>query len=100
VHHLREGFEFSPIKATPISVNYHTWWLAEKTDGPLLGERHAHRLLFPGGAASGHVGQEIDVQVNAPLTPHSCSGGGLRAHVHRASSSSRPRLGRPTASPT
>ena len=68
VHHLREGFEFSPIKATPISVNYHTWWLAEKTDG-LYAASGARIAFVPGGAASGHVGQEIDVQVTRPLTP-------------------------------
>jgi hypothetical protein len=68
VHHLREGFEFSPVKATPISVNYHTWWLAEKTDG-LYAASGARIASVPGGAASGHVGQEIDVQVTRPLTP-------------------------------
>ena len=68
VHHLREGFEFSPIKATPISVNYHTWWLAEKTDG-LYAASGARIASVPGGAASGHVGQEIDVQVTRLLTP-------------------------------
>ena len=28
IHHLREGIEITPIKATPISLNYHSWWLA------------------------------------------------------------------------
>jgi len=68
VHHLREGFEFSPIKATPISVNYHTWWLAEKTDG-LYAASGARIAFVPGGAASGHVGQEIDFQMTRALTP-------------------------------
>jgi len=67
-HHLREGFEFSPVKATPISVNYQTWWLAEKTDG--LYAANGSRIAFvAGGAASSHVGQEIDVQVTRALTP-------------------------------
>ena len=67
-HHLREGVEFSPVKATPISVNYQTWWLAEKTDG--LYAANGNRIAFvAGGAASSHVGQEIDVQVTRALTP-------------------------------
>jgi len=68
VHHLREGFEFSPFKATPIAVNYHTWWLAETTDG--LYAASGNRIAFvPGGAASGHVGQEIDFLVTHALMP-------------------------------
>jgi len=68
VHHLREGFEFSPIKATPVSVNYHTWWLASKTDG-LYNAGGARTAFVAGGAASGHVGQEIDLLVSRALTP-------------------------------
>ncbi len=68
VHHLREGVEFSPFKATPISVNYHTWWLAEKTDG-LYAASGARIAFVAGGAANGHVGQEIDFQVSRALTP-------------------------------
>jgi hypothetical protein len=67
IHHLREGFEFSPFKATPISLNYHSWWLAEKTDG-LYASSGTQIARVPGGAASSHVGQEIDVQVTRPLT--------------------------------
>ena len=68
VHHLREGFEFSPIKATPISLNYHSWWLAEKVDG-LYAASGALLARVPGGAADSHVGQELDVQVSRALTP-------------------------------
>jgi hypothetical protein len=67
IHHLREGVEFSPFKATPISLNYHTWWLAEKTDG-LYAASGTQIARVVGGAASAHVGQEIDVQVTRPLT--------------------------------
>jgi len=68
VHHLREGFEFSPIKATPISLNYHSWWLAEKTDASYAASG-ALLARVPGGAADSHVGQELDVQVSRALTP-------------------------------
>jgi hypothetical protein len=68
VHHVREGFEFSPLKATPISVSYHSWWLAEKTDG-LYGANGALLARVAAGAASSHVGQELDLQVTRALTP-------------------------------
>jgi hypothetical protein len=68
VHHLREGIEFSPFKNTPIGVNYHTWWLADTGDG-LYAASGALVARVPGGAASSHVGQEIDIQVSRALTP-------------------------------
>ncbi len=68
IHHLREGVEFSPFKNTPIGVNYHTWWLADKTDG-LYTASGALAARVAGGAASSHVGQEIDVQITRALTP-------------------------------
>jgi len=68
IHHLREGFEFSPFKATPISLNYHSWWLAEKTDG-LYAASGTLIARVAGGAASSHVGQELDLQITRPLTP-------------------------------
>jgi hypothetical protein len=68
VHHIREGVEFSPFKATPISLNYHSWWLAERTDG-LYAASGALLARVAGGAASAHVGQELDVQVTRALTP-------------------------------
>ena len=69
IHHIREGVEITPIKATPISLNYHSWWLASGTDG-LYSASGA--LLVPrvaGGATSTHVGQEIDLQVTRAITP-------------------------------
>jgi hypothetical protein len=67
VHHLRQGVEFSPFKATPISLNYHSWWLAEKTDG-LYAASGALLARVAGGAADSHVGQELDIQIARPLT--------------------------------
>jgi hypothetical protein len=79
IHHLREGIEISPFKATPIAVNYQTWWLAEKADG--LYAANGNRIAFvAGGAASRHVGQELDVQVTRALTPQLQVAGGY-AHV-------------------
>jgi hypothetical protein len=68
VHHIREGFEFTPIKATPISVSYHSWWLASRHDA-LYAASGAAIARVAGGASSTHVGQEIDIQVTRALTP-------------------------------
>lgn len=75
VHHFREGVEFSPFKATPIAVSYHTWWLASRTDG-LYAANGAQIARVVAGAASTHVGHEIDVQVSRPLTPQLALTGG------------------------
>jgi hypothetical protein len=69
IHHIREGVEITPFKATPISLNYHSWWLASATDGLYAA---SGALLVPrvvGGAANTHVGQELDLQVSHPITP-------------------------------
>jgi hypothetical protein len=79
VHHIREGFEVSPFKATPISLNYHSWWLASTTDG-LYGANGALLARVAGGAASSHVGHEIDVQVSRAVTPQLQVTGGY-AHM-------------------
>lgn len=68
VHHLREGFEFAPIKDTPLSVNYHSWWLAQRRDG-LYSAGGALLARVASGAESRHVGQEIDLQVSRSVTP-------------------------------
>jgi len=68
IHHIREGFEFTPLKATPLSVNYHSWWLADKNDS-LYAASGAPIARVPGGAADSHVGQELDIQINRNLTP-------------------------------
>jgi len=79
VHHLREGFEFAPFKATPLSVNYHSWWLAERADG-LYAASGALLARVAGGAADSHIGQEVDVQVSRALTPQIQIAGGY-AHM-------------------
>jgi len=68
VRHVREGVEFTPIKATPFSVSYHSWWLADRNDA-LYAASGALLARVPGGAADSHVGQELDVQMSRALTP-------------------------------
>jgi len=79
VHHLREGFEVAPFKATPLSVNYHSWWLAENADG-LYAASGALLARVAGGTAGSHVGQEVDVQISRALTPQIQVAGGY-AHI-------------------
>jgi hypothetical protein len=68
IHHVRAGFDVSPIKATPIAVSYHSYWLAQARDA-LYAASGAALARVPGGAASARVGQELDVQVSRPLFP-------------------------------
>jgi hypothetical protein len=68
IHHLREGIEITPFKATPVSINYHSWWLASRTDG-LYAASGALVARVAGGAVNTHVGQEIDFLVSRAITP-------------------------------
>jgi len=68
IHHLRAGFDLTPLKATPIAVNYHSYWLAEARDA-LYAASGAPLARVITGAASTRVGQEIDVQVSRPVFP-------------------------------
>ena len=68
IHHVRAGLELARIKATPISANYHTWWLASARDGLYLANGTQFQRITS-GAPDRHVGQEVDVQVSRALTP-------------------------------
>jgi hypothetical protein len=68
VHHIREGVEFTPIGATPITASYHTWWLANGNDA-LYAAGGGPIARLAGGAPSTHIGHELDVQVARALTP-------------------------------
>ena len=79
IQHVRAGFEVTPFKATPVTTSYHSWWLAEERDGIYTaGGAPLARVI--GGAASRHVGQEIDVQVSRVLIPQLQVSGGY-AHI-------------------
>jgi hypothetical protein len=79
VRHLREGFEFTPLKATPLSVNYHSWWLADKADA-LYAAGGASLARVAGGATDAHVGQELDLQITRNVTPQLAVAAGY-AHI-------------------
>jgi hypothetical protein len=79
IHHARAGFEFTPIRATPVQLNYHSWWLAETRDA-LYGVGSGASARVIAGAADRHVGQEIDIQVSRAITPQIQVAGGY-AHI-------------------
>jgi hypothetical protein len=68
IHDLRVGFDVTPLKATPVTFNYHSYWLAEKRDA-LYAASGAPLARVIAGAASARVGHEIDVQFSRPLFP-------------------------------
>jgi Alginate export len=68
IQHVRAGIDVTPVKATPITVNYHSYWLAQARDG-LYAASGALLARIPTGATNTHVGQELDVQVTRPLFP-------------------------------
>jgi hypothetical protein len=68
IRHVRAGIEVTPLKGLPVVANYHSWWLTEKRDG-LYNAGGALLARVVAGAASAHVGQELDVQVTRALSP-------------------------------
>ena len=68
LHHVRTGFEITPLKGMPITTNYHSWWLAEERDA-LYNVASAPIARIITGAANSHVGQELDVQVSKAIFP-------------------------------
>ncbi len=68
LHHVRAGVDFTPVRLTPIALNYHSYWLAERRDA-LYAASGAPLARVASGAARTRVGQEIDVQISRPITP-------------------------------
>jgi len=68
IRHLRAGLELTPWKGLPVAANYHSWWLNERRDG-LYAAGGALLARVAAGAASAHVGQELDIQATKALTP-------------------------------
>jgi hypothetical protein len=52
----------------PLVANYHSWWLNETRDA-LYAAGGAVLARVPAGAASAHVGQELDIQASRALSP-------------------------------
>lgn len=68
VQHARAGLELTPRKGVAVSTSYHSFWLSNTKDA-LYNAGGVAVARVVGGAASGHVGQEIDAQVNWTVSP-------------------------------
>jgi hypothetical protein len=68
IHHVRTGLESTPVTKLQVQGSYHAWWLASAGDA-LYSAGSAVLARVPGGAASRHVGQEIDVQAAYRVSP-------------------------------
>ena len=84
----------------PISLNYHSWWLAERHRRALRRGRRAARPACRRWRGEPHVGQELDVQVTRAAHAAASDRWRLRPHLHRRASSSRRRPARRTATRT
>lgn len=69
IHHLRTGVEITPAKGWPVTANYHSWWLADEHDGVYNAGGAVLAPRIAAGAASRHIGQELDVQIARAITP-------------------------------
>lgn len=66
LHHTRLGFAQKPHPKVSVELDYNSFWVAHRRDGVYS----APGLLVgrvAGGAASSHVAEELDVQVNVAL---------------------------------
>lgn len=79
IRHVRAGGEILARTGLVLSGSYHTWWLADRHDA-LYNAGGAAVARVAGGAASRHVGQEIDAQAVFTLSPRVQVAGGY-AHV-------------------
>lgn len=97
IHDMRLGFDVSPLRATPITVNDHSYWLAEGQDA-LYAASGAVLARVPAGAASVKVGQEIDIQIARPLSPQLALAAGY-AHLFAGPFIKQATPGRPYTGP-
>ena len=75
LHHVRAGTELLARKGLVISGSYHSWWLADRHDA-LYNAGGVALARVPGGAASNHVGQEVDAQAVFTVSPQVQVAGG------------------------
>src|SRR5439155_7087608 len=75
IHDLHAGLEFKPRPTLAMSGGYHSFWLANNHDA-LYSAAGAVLARISTGAASRHVGQELDVQATyTPLARIQVTGG-------------------------
>jgi hypothetical protein len=75
LRHVRGGGEVLARKGLVLSGSYHSWWLADRHDA-LYNAGGVALARVPGGAASSHVGQELDAQAVFSVSPQVQVAGG------------------------
>lgn len=74
---IRIGSQVRPIGKLSVRLDYHSFWLAERTDG-LYNVAGRRTVAAPeGGATDAKVGDEVDATFAVPLTPIITVGGGV-----------------------
>ena len=71
------GSLFKTTGKISVRLDYHSFWPADKADGPynVAGRRTVAAPV--GGATEAKVGDEMDVTLTVPLTPIMTVGGGI-----------------------
>ena len=77
---LRLGSEFKPHSKLTLLLEFHSFWLASKTDALYSAGGQVSVAPPPGGARDAKVGNEVDAVFTVPVTDNFSLGGGL-AHM-------------------
>ncbi len=74
---LRIGSQLKPLGKVSLRLDYHWFWLADRSDG-LYNVAGRRTVAAPGGgAADSKIGDEVDATFALPLTPILSVGGGF-----------------------
>ena len=77
---LRLGSEFKPHSKLTLLLEFHSFWLASRTDALYNAVGRVSVAPPPGGARDAKVGNEVDAVFSVPVTDNFSLGGGL-AHM-------------------
>ena len=77
---LRLGSEFKPHSKLTLLLEFHSFWLASKTDALYSAGGQVSVAPPPGGARDAKVGNEVDAVFTVPVTDNFSLGAGL-AHM-------------------
>ena len=77
VKDIRAGVALKPHAKVGLNLDYFSFWLANKRDHLYAVNGRVSVRAPEGGAASSHVGQEIDAIVSWKAAPHATIGGGV-----------------------
>ena len=74
---LRLGSEFKPHSKLTLLLEFHSFWLASKTDALYSPAGRVSVAPPPGGARDAKVGNEVDAIFTVPITDNFSLGGGV-----------------------